>query len=236
MEFNSFTWISEIVSFSLQSYCFFLFKQRKSLRLLMLLLCARNIISVATHSFVAVYFYQLYFGRVVTALLALWVVADVACYPDTPKWTLRVPVAFAALLAIPYSPLNPNNGPGELEHYRLFCLALGMFILVMHIVFLAVAHQNAALPMLLLAALGVEAMGSAGMILLGYHPQVQMFCWWVGLVALGSSAVSMRLPPDPLLPSAQVQQSDYVTSTAAAIRLPLQSRLPHSQVFERWKN
>src|SRR5262249_40689680 len=136
MEFDSFAWISEIVSFSLQSYCFFLFRERKSLRLLMAVLCLRNLLSVATHTMPWPYFYQLYFGRILTALIALWALADISCYPATPRWTLRLPVAFAALLAIPYSPFNPHNGPGELEQYRLFCLGLGLFILVLHTIFL----------------------------------------------------------------------------------------------------
>lgn len=233
MEFTTFAWISEVVSFSLQAYCVFLFCGRKSLQLLMVVLCLRNLLSVATHTMPWPYFYQLYFGRILTALVALWAIADVACHPATPKWTLRLPVVFAGLLAIPYWPTNPANGPGELEQYRLFCLCLGMFILAIHTIFLSVHRLSISLQLLLLVMLAVEAMGSVGMLNFGYHPQFQMFCWWIGLVALGSFSISMRLPPHLALDGPPDQNA---SSTGATIRLPLQSRLPHSRVFERWQN
>lgn len=234
MGFTSFSWISEIVSFSLQSYCFYLFRGRKSLQLLMALMCLGNLASVATHNMPWPYFYQLYFGRIVIALVGLWAVADVACSPGTPNWPLRLPVAFAALLAIPYSPLNPENGPAELEQYRLFCLACAFFILALHTIFLVAARQGITLQLLLLVALFVEATGAAGLLRIGYHPRFQMFCWWVGLVALGSFPAAMKLPPHPVLSGSQDQTCGCAETTEAAIRLPLQSRLPHSRVFERW--
>lgn len=231
MEFTSFSWISEFVSFTLQSYCFFLFPGRKSLRLLLIVLCLRNLVSIATHNMPWPYFYQLYFGRIIVALIALWAVADVSCYPATPKWTMRLPVAFAALLAIPYWPTNPVNGPGQLEEYRLFCIGLAIFTLALHTLFRARYRQSITLQLLLLVTLTVEALGSVGMIKFGYHPKFQMFCWWIGLVALGSFAASKLSPLHPASLGSQGQNGE---STEVVLRLPLQSRLPHSQVFERW--
>src|SRR6185312_11591375 len=101
----SFTWISEFVSLSLQAYCFWIFRDKKSLRLLMAVMCMVNLTSIATHNMPWPYFYQLYFGRMLTGIIGLWVVADVACYPATPSIALRLPLAFAALLAIPYWPM-----------------------------------------------------------------------------------------------------------------------------------
>lgn len=232
MVFDSFSWISEFVSISFQSYCFFLFRGRKSLQLLMAVLCLKNLASIATHNMPWPYFYQLYFGRIAIALVGLWVVADVSCYPAKPNWTLRVPVAFAALLAIPYSPLNSSNGPGELDQYRLFCLGLAFFILFLHTVFLVVARQSITLQLLLLVALAVEVSGAAAMLNFGYHPRFQMFCWWVGLVALGSAQRTCNFgltplwsPSDPEAP-ARVQQSSTSACTGLELRLPLQSRLP----------
>ena len=244
MEFSAFSWISEIVSFSLQSYCFFLFRGRKSLQLLLVVLCLRNVLSIATHTMPWPYFYQLYFGRIITALIALWAVGDVACYPATPRWTLRIPVAFAALLAIPYWPTNPANGPLELEQYRLFCLGCAMFIVGIHFVFLTIARRIAVLQLLLLIALAAEASGAILMLRIGYHPRVQMFYWWVGLAALSSFASTMksahfgRQSSAPALTGDhQCQSAGNVSeSTAVAIRLPIQSRLPRSRVFERWAN
>lgn len=233
MEFNSFSWISEAISFSLQAYCFYLFRGRKSLQLLMLVLCLRNLASVATHSMPWSYFYQIYFGRIITALIGLWALADVACHPGTPKWTLRLPVAFAALLAIPYWPTLHQNGPGELEQYRVFCLCLALFILALHTIFLVVARQSIMLQLLLLAAFAVEVTGALGMLKLGYQPQVQMFCWWVSLAVLGSFPAGMRLPIHPALSGSPDQTFGCAASTEATIRLPLQSRLPHSRIYER---
>lgn len=242
MEFNSFSWLSEIVSFSLQAYCFLLFRGRKSLQLLMVVLCLRNLLSVATHSMPWPYFYQLYFGRILTAIIALWAVADVSCYPATPKWTMRVPVAFAALLVIPYWPTN--NGPLELEQYRLFCLCLAIFIVGIHFVFLTIARRIAVLQLLLLIALAAEASGAVLMLRIGYHPRVQMFYWWVGLAALSSFASTRRsvhfgrqsAVPDVASGHQSQSAGSESVSTAGVIRLPIQSRLPRSQVFERWAN
>lgn len=244
MEFTSFEWISEIVSFSLQAYCFYLFRGRKSLQILMVMLCLRNLLAMATHTMPWPYFYQLYFGRILTALIALWAVGDVACYPAKPSWPLRVPVAFAALLAIPYWPMNHHNGPATLEQYRLFCLGCAMFILGIHFVFLVIARRIAVLQLLLLIALAAEASGAILMLRIGYHPRLQMFYWWVGLAALSSFASTKRSVhfglryAAPAVASGHQDQSggSESVSTAVAIRLPIQSRLPRSQVFERWAN
>ncbi len=176
MEFTSFSWISEAVSFSLQAYCFYLFRGRKSLQLLMLVMCLSNVASVATHTMPWAYFYQIYFGRIIIALIGLWAVADVACHPGTPKLILRLPAVFAALLAIPYWPTLAQNGPAQLEEYRVFCLWLALFILALHTIFLIAAHQSITLQLLLLGAFAVEVTGALGMLKLGYQPQVQMFC------------------------------------------------------------
>lgn len=235
MEFSSFSWISELIGFSLQAYCFYLFRGRKSLQLLMVVLCVRNLVSVATHTMPWPYFYQLYFGRIITALIGLWAVADVACEPGTPKWTLRLPVAFAALLAIPYWPTLPQNGPAQLEEYRVFCLGLAVFILALHTIFLIAARQSITLQLLLTAALLAEATGALGILRLGYHPRPQMICWWVALVVLGSFSVGMRSRPHPASTGSEDRMCVSAQSTGAVLRLPLQSRLPPSQVFERWQ-
>lgn len=233
MEFNSFSWISEAISFSLQAYCVYLFRGRKSLQLLMVVLCLRNIVSVATHSMPWPYFYQIYFGRIITALIGLWALADVACHPGTPKWTLRLPVVFAALLAIPYWPTLSENGPAQLEQYRVFCLCLALFILALHTIFLIAARQSITLQLLLLGAFAVEVTGALGMLRLGYQPQVQMFCWWVGLAILSTFPAGMKLPPHPALLGSQGQKFGCAASTEATIRLPLQSRLPNARIYER---
>ena len=242
MEFNSFTWISEAISFSLQAYCVYLFRGRKSLQLLMLVLCFRNILAVATHTMPWPYYYQLYFGRIITSLLALWACGDVACYPATPKWTLRLPVAFAALLAIPYWPMNPNNGPAEMEEYRMFCLLGGFVIVGLHFAFLTAARRIATLQLLLLIALAVEMGGILVMLRIGYHPRVQMFYWWIALVVLGSiqRVCNFGQGNGSLLSDPSVPAGDRRPSTSATIdiglRVPLHSRFPHSRVFERWSD
>lgn len=234
MVFNSFSWISEAVSFSLQAYCFYLFRGRRSLQLLMVVLCVSNVCSVATHTMPWPYFYQLYFGRIIVALIGLWAIADAACEPGTPRWTLRLPVAFAALLAVPYWPTLTENGPAQLEEYRIFCLGCALFILVLHTIFLIAARQSITLQLLLSSALLVELTGAVGMLRFGYHPRAQMFCWWLALVVLGSFSVGMRSRFHPASPEAQAQKFGCAANTEAAIRLPLQSRLANAQVYERW--
>lgn len=233
MHFDSFAWISEAVSFSLQAYCFYLFRGRKSLQILMTFMCLMNLSSVATHTMPWPYFYQLYFGRIITALLGLWAVADVACHPATPKWTLRLPVLFAALLAIPYWPTLPQNGPAQLEQYRLFCIVLAIFILALHTMFLIAYRQSITLQLLLLAGLAAEASGAAGILKLGYHPNAQMFCWWIALICLGTFSAGSRSLLRPASTGSADQQSGCSIATGGTIRLPLQSRLPRSRIYER---
>lgn len=238
MPFNSFEWISLLVSFGLQSYCFVRFKQHKSFRLLLGVMCLLDLSAIATHGWPVLYWDQLWIGRIVVICLSLWATADIACYPDKPKLSLRVPVAFAALLAIPYWPLRPEASSGEMEMYRFFGLCLAMLILVLHIVFLIGTKARINLHLILLVALAAEATGAAAVILYGWQPRYQPFCWWLGLGALAAVTTdpnAVRILP--LLPQGQPlgAQDRSAGNEGICLRLPLPARFPHSRVFERWQ-
>lgn len=236
MEFNLFEWISVVLCFSLQLTCLLKIKEPKSLRLLMLVLCIGNVLSVLSRNNEVVYYYQLHIRRMISCLVFLWAVGDAVCLPEKPSLALRVPVAGAFILAVRYWPFLAENGPAEMELFRAFALSLAFLTVAIHFVFLIPAGRPVTLALCLFGCLAAEVTGSYAILRMGWMPRFQMCAWAVGMVflvayAAKTSGLSHTAPLSPPIPPAGVQAQTAASGSCPerAIRLPLQYRVSHGR-------
>lgn len=191
MSFTPFMWLSEAFCFSAQLICLLKLRRPASLRALMVILCAGNVLSVLTRGNALLYWDQLWLCRILAILAFLWAVADVVSLPHKPLPALRLPVLGAIALAVPCWPLRPENGPAEMEAYRFAGLCLAVFVLVLHLAlgYFAGSRRLEGLAVRLLACLGAETAVSAATLLYRWPTQWQMLVWWTAIAFLAWSAV-----------------------------------------------
>lgn len=223
MTFNSFDWFSEILSFSLQLACIFKLNGPRSLRSFLVLSCFGNVAAVATHTHPLLYWDQLWLIRIAAILMFLWAVGDVASIPNRAHWILRLPVIGCAILAIPYWPMRPENGPFEMEMYRFFGLCMGLLILALYLIFLYADDPR--LPIALAGCLAIEATASGAYLFLGLPQRLQMAVWWVALAFLGTALAGRQSQPPAVLNGIPTQRKNHATGTDELFRLPLSPRL-----------
>jgi hypothetical protein len=190
MPFTPFMWLSEVFCFSAQLVCLLKLRRPASLRVLMLILCAGNVLSVLTRGNALLYWDQIWLCRILAVLAFLWAVADVVSLPHKPLPALRLPVLGAIALAVPCWPLRPQNGPAEMEAYRFAGLCLAVFVLVLHLVLSYLSSRRLeSLAVRLLACLGAETAVSAATLLYRCPTQWQMLVWWAAIAFLAWGAV-----------------------------------------------
>lgn len=223
MTFNSFDWVSEFFSFFFQLVCIFKLNGPRSLRSFLVLSCFGNVAAVATHNHPMLYWDQLWLIRIAAILVFLWAVGDVAAIPNKASWILRLPVVGCAILAIPYWPLRPENGPAEMEMYRFFGLCMGLLILVLYLVFLV--GDALRLPIALAGCLAIEATASGAYLFLGMPQRLQMAAWWIALAFLGTALANRQSQPPAVLNGVPSRNSRHGAGTDELFRLPLPVRL-----------
>lgn len=199
MSFTPLMWFSLAFCFCAQLLCLLKLRRPASLRALMLILCAGNVLAVLTRDNPAFYWDQLWIIRMLAVIAFLWAVADVVSMPHKPLPALRLPALGAIALAVPYWPLRPENGPAEMETYRFFGLCLALFIVLLHLALDLVlkSRRPETLAVQLLGCLTIECMASAASLVYGWPSQWQMLAWWTAIAFLCWGAARTRPERSP---------------------------------------
>lgn len=133
--FHPFNWIVEFACIALQTFLFYKLEEPKSLRYLMVFLCALNCACMLTRNHPDLYWDILWTGRAIGMCWFLWAVADLCNMDQKCHIIWRVPALGNAIVFLWYEPYSLWSSVQDMETFMAFGLWLALIMVLFDLIF-----------------------------------------------------------------------------------------------------